>query len=90
LHAEILSRRIAFANQIFMLRQICDGERRDVGVSDCFWGAQAASLLFATACRESPLFVLLMKCIRQGCRMLQAGSLRSPERNRAALTRSRL
>ena len=30
------------------------------GGSDCFWGAQAASLLFAAACRESPLCVCVV------------------------------
>ena len=28
-HAEILSRHIAFANQFFLLRQICDGDGRN-------------------------------------------------------------
>jgi DNA-binding CsgD family transcriptional regulator len=55
------------------------------------WGAQAAGLLFAAACREPISDLILLtnakefcavrkKCIRRGGRMLQAGSLRSPAR----------
>ena len=45
------------------------------------WGAQAASLQFAAACREHPAVFTRMLTIGQpaGCRVVQAGSLRSPE-----------
>jgi hypothetical protein len=51
-----------------------------------FWGAQAASLQFAAACREhSVVFsrsVAAPNIVRPAsCRAVQAGSLRSPERN---------
>jgi hypothetical protein len=47
----------------------------------CFWGAQAASLQFAAACREHPLaFELTLTTIHPAsCRVVQAGSLRSPD-----------
>ena len=62
-----------------------------VGAIPNFWGAQAASLQFAAACREH-----LTAFTRSddgnafntqpfrpaSCRAVQAGSLRSPERNR--------
>jgi len=55
--------------------------------SPTFWGAQAASLQFAAACREHLVafgrLVLLSRgsaAIRPAsCRAVQAGSLRSPE-----------
>ena len=45
------------------------------------WGAQAASLQFAAACREhsvafGPTLIILHPA---SCRAVQAGSLRSPE-----------
>ena len=45
------------------------------------WGAQAASLQFAAACREYALaFTLTPTTLHPAsCRVVQAGSLRSPE-----------
>jgi hypothetical protein len=45
-----------------------------------FWGAQAASLQFAAACREhSTGFALTVTTIHPAsCRVVQASSLRSP------------
>jgi len=45
------------------------------------WGAQAASLQFAAACREhSSIAPLTFTTIHPAsCRMVQAGSLRSPD-----------
>jgi len=45
------------------------------------WGAQAASLQFAAACREHPfVFTLTLTTIHPAsCRVVQASSLRSPE-----------
>jgi hypothetical protein len=47
----------------------------------CVWGAQAASLQFAAACREhDPAFALKSAMIHPAsCRVVQASSLRSPE-----------
>jgi len=47
------------------------------------WGAQAASLQFAAACREHPLaYALTLTTIHPAsCRVVQASSLRSPELN---------
>jgi hypothetical protein len=47
---------------------------------DFIWGAQAASLQFAAACREhSSVSALVMNTFRPAsCRAVQAGSLRSP------------
>jgi hypothetical protein len=46
------------------------------------WGAQAASLQFAAACREHPVvFTLMLTTIHPAsCRVVQASSLRSPDR----------
>jgi hypothetical protein len=46
-----------------------------------FWGAQAASLQFAAACREDDTdFTLTLMAIHPAsCRVVQASSLRSPE-----------
>jgi len=46
------------------------------------WGAQAASLQFAAACREHPVaFTPTLTAIHPaGCRVVQASSLRSPDR----------
>jgi hypothetical protein len=45
------------------------------------WGAQAASLQFAAACREHPVvFALTLTTIHPAsCRVVQASSLRSPD-----------
>jgi hypothetical protein len=53
-HAEILSIGLLKRDENLFRRS------RDFGGSDCFWGAQAASLLFAAACRESPLSVCVV------------------------------
>jgi hypothetical protein len=48
---------------------------------DQIWGAQAASLQFAAACREHDVdFGLTLTMIHPAsCRVVQAGSLRSPD-----------
>ena len=48
---------------------------------DQVWGAQAASLQFAAACREHDTdFALTLTMIHPAsCRVVQAGSLRSPD-----------
>ena len=48
---------------------------------DQIWGAQAASLQFAAACREHGTdFALILTMIHPAsCRVVQAGSLRSPD-----------
>jgi hypothetical protein len=45
------------------------------------WGAQAASLQFAAACREHPhAFPLMLTTVHPAsCRVVQASSLRSPD-----------
>jgi hypothetical protein len=56
-------------------------------VSNFLWGAQAASLQFAAACREHPTTPFadpdrkrLQRDVRPAsCRAMQAGSLRSPD-----------
>jgi hypothetical protein len=50
------------------------------------WGAQAGSLQFAAACREHDTdFTLTFALIHPAsCRVVQAGSLRSPELDFAA------
>ena len=55
--------------------------QRACDATDRFWGAQAASLQFAAACREPTLGRRLnyKEGIRHSGRMQQAGSLRSPE-----------
>ncbi len=47
----------------------------------CFWGAQAASLQFAAACREHNAdFILTLTIVHPAsCPVVQAGSLRSPD-----------
>ena len=46
-----------------------------------FWGAQAASLQFAAACREHNAdFALTLTTVHPaGCRVVHASSLRSPD-----------
>jgi hypothetical protein len=55
--------------------------RKPRSLCDFFWGAQAASLQFAAACREhSPIAPPTFTTIHPAsCRMVQASSLRSPD-----------
>jgi hypothetical protein len=48
---------------------------------DQIWGTQAGSLQFAAACREHDAdFALILTMIHPAsCRVVQAGSLRSPD-----------
>ena len=77
-HAEILSASLRTRDENFFCRL------RDFAGAAGFWGAQAAGLLVSAACRDlgagTPLTLLVKRRFRDGCRQLQAGSLRSPNR----------